>query len=237
MAFWTVKTDSKSIADDNVGNYIIESGMYPVTIKHCIVRRSEPSSGKKGVWLDLIVSYNDCIQTFYHAIGITNNDGSDNFRSNLFNKLCIICGGKEGFDIEPVKKHICTNQKENTYEDVETIEEVEEQTVIVRVVKSYRKYNGEIRRNTEIRNFFREMDFASTHEIVSNAENKGHQYAKEAETASAAEYKDGITEQEAAEYEEARRNGSKPAHTGSNPTTKRRFGFAGSEDNIDEAPF
>lgn len=238
MAFWKVKTDEDSVSDNGGGSYIMDSGMYDVTIVNAVVRRSPEDSGKKGMWIDLIVDYDGTVQTIYRAIGMVNNDGTPNFGEKLFNKLCVICGGKDGFDVgDPVAKSICVNQKEGKYETCDCIEELENNKVTLRMCKRYYKYGDEIKRSVDLKNVFREIDKASAAEIVNN-DNIGNQYVRELETCKNVVYKD-VSEQEAAQFEANKTSGGTAAAK-SSEQPKRRFGFSGgSEDNkhTDDIPF
>lgn len=235
MAFYSVKTDAESIKDSgDGGNYILNSGMYDVVIKKVIVRSKDGSPAK---WLDFIVDYNGTIQTIYRAIGLVNNNGSANFGEALLNKLAIITGiTKDGASIQdPILENVCINEKNGTYEQVEVLREFNNVPVTLNMKKRYYRYNGEGRSNMNLKNIFRTYDHASAQEIINDVPEKGKQYAKEFETATNIDYRDGIDEQEARKIDEARMNKGKQNNTSSQNSGNNNpspFDSMGSEDDV-----
>lgn len=220
MAFFTTSTDEENVKDyTGESSYINKSGFYVVVIKEAIV--NESAKGSQSI--NLLVEYNGQQQVIYQAIRLTNNDGSVNLGQKLLNKLCIIVDKQQLGD--PIPKTLPIG-KGGEDVDCMIIEELQDIPIIMRIQMEYSMYEGKIREVKSIRNFFRYEDKATASEIVNNTE-KGIQYKKEEQYQDKVTYKDGLTEEDVAQYLKDRRS-NKNAETDKKPAngfgSKRTFG-------------
>lgn len=202
MAFYKTSTDEENVRDYN-GNssYINTSGFYDIVIKDVIVDQTPNGSTFLNLWIEC----NGQLQPLYQAMRLTNNDGTANLGQRLFNKLCIIAGKEEIADAVP--KQIPMG-KGGAMVDCMVLEDLADLPIQVRIQMEYSMYEGKIRESKVIRNFFRYEDKATASEIVNNAE-FGKQYEKEAKYAEKVSYKDGLTEEDVAQYLKDRRSNKK----------------------------
>lgn len=225
MAFFTVKADAESVRDGGSGgsSYINKSGMYEVIIKNVIVDQTKNGSQVLHLW----VEYMGKQQPIYNAIRLTNNDGSANFGQDLFNKLCVVMGAADGGVInDPVPAQVPMG-KGGEMKTVDVLPDFEDQPVHMHVRMEYSMYNDSIQESKVIRNFFRFEDKATAAEIVNNAEEKGKQYEKEAESIQDS-YKNGLTEEDVEAWLAERRGNKKEEPKDVKPSVgfgaKRTFG-------------
>lgn len=217
--FYRVSTAADKIKDSS-SNYINQSGMYEVTIKHVLVSQSQNGSQT----IDLNLDYQGQNQTLYSAIRLTNNDGSPNFESINFNKLCIIAGGNEGDEIhDPVPISLPIGKGGEEKECME-LQDLAELPVILRIQYEYYKYNDEIRESRRVKNFFRMADKATASEIVNKAI-PGTQYEEELKLADKVTYRDDITEEDVKEFKKNRTSQkSEDKEEGATQFKRRSFG-------------
>lgn len=224
MAFFKVSTNEENVRDyEGGGGYLNKSGIYEVKIKHTVVNTSPNGS----TYIDLYVEYKDKLIPIFQAIRLTNNDGSANLGQALFNKLCIIAGATEGNEInEPVPATLPIGKNKEAV-DCLVLEDFNDLVVYLRLQMEYSVYDGKIRENKNIRNFFRYEDKATASEIVNDAKEKGSQYFKEEEYADKVVYKDDLTEEDIKQWIQDRKSG-KESTVQSTPKpsfgTKRTFG-------------
>ena len=202
MVFFKVNTSSDAIKDSGTGaSFISKSGIYDVTIKTVSVVTNAHNARS----LNFNIEYNGNEQVFY-GLTLDNNDGSENYKANIFNKLCIIAG-VEAVNEPEIETHLLGKDKTPT--DLAVLTEFSDLPVKMKVQNVYSKYNGEIREAREIRGFYRADDGASASEIINDVEPK--QYTKDLETTK--DILKDVTEEEVAAFIEARsasKDGAKP---------------------------
>lgn len=204
MAFRTVKTSEEHVKDytGDGGNYLNKSGMYEVVIKAVIVD-SSPSGSE---YLNLWVEYNGQEQPIFQAMRLTNNDGSENLGAKLFTKLCVIAGATDGAEIpDPVTRMLPMGEK-GADKECRVLEIFDDTPVHLRLQMEYGMYEGKVQERKNIRNFFRFEDKATAAEIINETE-AGKQYEQELEYAEKVTLKDGLTEEDVAEWKKNRRKG------------------------------
>lgn len=160
MSFF--KADKEQAAKQEGGNYITQSGIYDVVLKHVIVDINE----KGGVALNFNYDLNDQNQTLWGGLRLTNNDGQDNFQAGTFNKLLVIADLEDVADPEEATLPI---GKEGADKDVMVLADLEDIPCKMRVQMEYGKYNGDFTEKKVIKAFYRE-DGASADEIINETE-------------------------------------------------------------------
>lgn len=182
MSFFTASIDKKAIAE-NGKEFITKSGIYDVVIKFVSVKVNDHDARS----LNFNVLYQGSETTLY-GLKLDNNDGSENFQRNIFNKLCVIAGIQNVND--PVKEvhKVGRDQKEESFD---VLDQFNDLPVKVNIRFRYSKYNGEIREQREIMSFYRE-DGATASEIVSGTA-VGVQLEKDKKYAENNRYDDGLT--------------------------------------------
>lgn len=225
MAFFVISTNEDVIKDSG-GNqdYLEDSGMYDIIIKEVIAETSSNGSSYLDLWID----YKGQPQMIFNAMRLTNNDGSKNFGSDLFNKLALLLGGGEGQEIaDPVERTLPIG-KEGAMKTVMVLQEFEELPVSIRFQMKYELYEGKVKPTKLIRNFFRFEDKATASEIVNNTE-VGKQYAYEELKSKQDDLKDGLTPEDIIEWKKnGRGRNTTKEETNTKPSTgfgvKRQFG-------------
>lgn len=206
MAFMKTSYSEEAVKDytGDGGNYLNTSGIYEVILKSVIVDSSPSGSQFINLWLE----HNGQEQPIYQAMRLTNNDGSPNLEHKLFIKLCAICGMDEGYDIpDPVSRMIPMGAGKAEKECM-VLEDFDDMPILLRLQMEYGMYEGKVQERKNIRNFYRYEDKATASEIINDAE-AGKQYEKELEYASKVTYKDGLSEEDVAEWKKNRKNQSK----------------------------
>lgn len=226
MAFAKVNADEENIRDyDGDGSvYINKSGIYDVIVKDVIVDQTDKGSQFINLWID----YQGKEQPIFQAMRLTNNDGSDNLGKKLFNKFCIVAGLQPNEEIpDPVSKMVPIG-KGGEEQECMVLERFAETPMTIRVQMEYSLYDGKVREAKSIRNFFRFEDKATASEIVNASENKGEQFEKEQEYADKVTYRDGLTEEDVAQYLKDRKAGKQSGTKDNKPANgfgqKRTFG-------------
>lgn len=212
-----ISTSKDAVKESGGSSFINSSGVYDVTIKFASVNVS--AKGAESVAFN--VEYNGNTQTFYGPY-YQNTDGKLNeIGAALYNKLGIIAGMAEGdeFDVESEEHAV---GKDNKVQEFAVIQQFTDLSVKMHVVAEYSIYNSEIQERFNIRAFFRE-DGATADEIINDGE-VGKQLATVLEKyANNVTYKDGLTEEDVAEWKAARASGNKtptPKKTVKATTTK-----------------
>lgn len=213
MAFFKTQTDKDSIKESSF-EYIKEGGIYDVTIKFLSVKQNKHGARS----LDFNVDYKGSNTTFY-GLKLDNNDGSPNYQRNLFNKLCVIAGIEEVDNPVDREHKVGKDQK---LQNFAVLDQFDDMNVKVRVVFIYSKYEGEIREQREIKNFYRYEDGATAGEIV-NGLVAGTQLGKDIILGAKPVYKDGLTEQEVEEWKASQSKADKPAEPANKPAAKNPF--------------
>lgn len=209
MAFFTVKKDEKSVADNSF-EYINESGIYDVTIKFVSVKVNTHNARS----LDFNVLYKGAETTLY-GLKLENNDGTDNYQRALFNKLCVIAD-LESIDEPVIRSHkVGKDQKEQEFS---VLEQFDDLPIKIGIRFNYSRYNGEIREQREIIGFYRASDGATANEIT-NGLTPGARLEKDRKFEKNVKYSDGLTEDEVREWKASKSN-STTAKTTSAPTKK-----------------
>lgn len=208
-----VSTSADAIKDSGGSSFISAEGIFPVTIN--FVSISETKNGAKQA--DFNITYNGNTQVIYGPI-IENKDGNMNeIGLSLINKLAVIAGFEDGHELT-LEEETHKVGKDNKAQDFVVISDFSGMEVLLRTQREYSKYNNEIRRALKIRNVFRE-DGASAAEISTGKE-VGIQIEKERERyTNAPNYTDGVTPEEAEEFEEAQRN-NRAKDSSATPTSK-----------------
>ena len=206
MSFFQVNVTEAAKASEG-GNYINQSGVYPVTIKQVIVDYND--SGART--LNFYVDHNGTEQVLYGALKLDNNDGTPNFQAPLFNKLCVIAGLDSVQDPEEATLPI---GKEGADKDVAVLPDFQDLEVQIWVQMEYHVYNGSIKEKKVITGFYR-ADGASADEIINETE-IGVRFEKDSKYHNNTSYKDGLTAESIATWiadgrKEGTAGGSKPA--------------------------
>lgn len=221
-----LKISSKpdAIKDSGGATFIGNNGVFDVTLN--FVSIEETKGGAKQANFNVTYKGND--QVIYGPV-IVNKDGQPNtIGMGLLNKLGVISGLADGdeLDIEEESHKVGKDGKSQTFQVITNFSGLDAK---LRVQREYTLYNNEIKRALLIRNVFR-ADGASASEIVNEGE-IGKQLALELEKYSEeSSYKDGVTPEQAAAWENAQRNaktsgGSAPAP--SSQVTEKRSGMFG----------
>ena len=157
------KRNTEEAAKQEGGNYITESGIYLVDMKHMLADIGESGS----ISLNVNYELNGQDQVLYGGLRLTNNDGTENFQANTFNKLLVIADLEEAAD--PIEGSLPIG-KNGTDKDVMVVDDFTDfGEVYMRVQMEYSKYNGNFKERKVIKAFYR-ADGASADEIVNESE-------------------------------------------------------------------
>ena len=208
MSFLKVNKDEAVVKENTGGgSYLSKSGIYSITIGFVSVSVNESNARS----LDFNVLYNGNPSTLY-GLKLDNNDGSENYMYPIFNNLAIIAG-LDNVNEPEEQEHAVGKDKE--LKSFMVLDDFTGLECYVRVQQEYSKYNNEIKSRLVIKGFYR-ADTANAFEII-KGENFGAQYTKDLAYAEKITYKDGLTAEEVAAWEEAKKNGKgstvKPAAT------------------------
>ena len=230
MSFYKASKKKEDLAQGG-GNYIVKSGIYPVTILAPVVQVND----KGGQVVDMYVEHNGQKQIIYGNLRLTNNDGQRNeIGSKIFNQLVIIADVEDVS--EPVEHDLPIGKKEAMKKSA-VLEDLCDIDTLMRVQMEYSVYKGSIQERKVIKAFFR-ADGASAEEIVQETE-IGKQIEREQKYADNVTYKDGLTEADIAAWIAASRpEGTAPSGGGtgggSEPEKAPSFGkkrsFGGKKD-------
>ena len=235
--FYKVSASKEMIRDSGSNSYIRDSGMYDVVIHNIMVNKS----ANGAVSLDLYFNYDGTDQVIYNAIRLTNNDGKANFQNNIFNKMLLCFGAKEGDVIgEPVEA-VLPIGRDKAEKRVLIVPDIEDEPVILRIKVEYDSYEGKITEHKSVRNVFRSSDKASASEIVNKARGTdvGKQYLLECQdkTLNEPQYKHGVTKEDVEAYRK-RFTGSSIDTASDEPKAKTFSSKSkGSEEQMDDLPF
>lgn len=208
MGFFTVKANEENVRDYSGDSaFINKSGMYEITIKALIVDQTKNGSQVLNLWF----TYKEKDQMIYQAIRMTNNDGSPNVRGHeLLTKLGVVASGTSSgeFEIDDPVSMMLPVGKDGEEKECMVLDQFCNVPIHIHVRMEYSLYEGKIRENKLIHNFFRYEDKATASEIVNNSETKGSQYEKE-EASITTKYKDDLTEEDVQNWIKERRSGKK----------------------------
>lgn len=226
MAFFKIDTSEENVKDysGDGGKWLNKSGIYDVIIKAVIV----DTTAKGSEYLNLWIEYEGQLQPLYQAMRLTNNDGSVNLGQKLFTKFCIVAGSESGGEVnDPVSRMIPMGKGGEEIECM-VLEDFDDVPVTIRLQMEYSMYEGKVQQNKSIRNFFRFEDKATAAEIINGTE-VGKQFEAEQEYADKVTYKDGLTEEDVAEWLKSQKSGAKKEDTNKKPSAgfggqKRSFG-------------
>ena len=199
----TISTKQDAIKDGGAGlNFIAEEGIFPVELNYVSIE--DTKNGAKQANFNVQYKGND--QTIYGPI-IVNKDGNMNaIGMSLLNKLGVIVGLADGEDLN-IEEESHKVGRDQTVREFNVITDFSGEEVYLHVVREYTRYSNDIRGSLVIRNAFRAADTASAAEIAGDvaAEDIGKQYAITLEKYCVPSYRDGVTPEEAADYEAAKR--------------------------------
>lgn len=198
----TVSKNKDAIKDGGAGGFINRSGIYDVTINYVQVAET-----KNGAYqLNFNVNNAGMDQTIYGPI-LLNKDGKINdITQNLLNRLCIIAGMEDGQEIETEVAEYPVG-KDQKLTEMDVIPELTDLPVKMRVQMEYSVYNDEIQERKAIKAFYRE-DGATAAEAESGEDIGKRLKLDEEKYASNVTYRDGLTEEDVAEWIKARSEGS-----------------------------
>lgn len=199
MSFFKIKTDVKSVSEGSGGNYITKSGIYDVTLKTVSVAVNQQNARS----LNFNVDHKGSEQMFY-GLRLDNNDGSANYQSEVFNKLCVVVGIEGEVSNPETQTHKVG--KDQVEKDLAVLTDFDDQEVKMRVQLVYSRWQGEIRESKDIKAFYRGSDGATAQEIIQGGK-VGEQIAKDETYSGKASYKDGLTEADIVEWKAAKQAG------------------------------
>jgi hypothetical protein len=192
--------DIKAIEKDSenkAGKFINESCIVETTLK--LVSESVTSNGATQIAFSFGEDDTDEPTGTIYGCTILNIDGSENFGMNILKSLMII-NGIESMEEPEIESHKFGDKTV----DLKVYQELKDIPVVVRILRSYSRYNGKnsingISESLDVKGFYRPGDYATSSEITQDKP-FGEKYAKDMEYASSDYLKDGITEEEAAAY-------------------------------------
>lgn len=185
----TVSAKPQDISSKSGSSFINTSGIFPITIKFVSVDTTKNGATQ----VNFNIEYKGNTQTLWGPYIISSKGDEIKGNMALLHSLSAIIGIPEGTDLEMEEVTLKVG-KDNKPKDFVIVPAFSDEEVLIRVQKEYRKYEGEIREELIIRNFFR-PDGASAEEIINNAE-IGKQLAIETE-----KYADNITYKDCTEEE------------------------------------
>lgn len=158
-------TKDKAVLKDSVGgaSFIARSGIYPITIRFVSLEETKNGAVKFNINLD----YKGNQQTIYGNNIINTNGQQNKIGMELLNKLCLVCGMDEGKIQTETEEHKVG--KEGKLQEFEVIPELSDKECMIQVKEVFTKYQGEVRSNLEIYNFF-SKDGATALELASKEE-------------------------------------------------------------------
>ena len=200
MAFFKARHTADALKEQGEGGkFISKSGIYPVTINFVSVQVND----KNARSLVFNVNYEGSSNTLY-GMTLDNNDGSENFKMNIFNKLVIIAG------LEIVAEPVAETHKvgkDQVEKDFAVLADFSGLEVQIRVQEEYSIWNNELSEKKEIRGFYR-ADGATAGEIEAG-EGFGTKRQKDEEFKDAVTYKNNLTAEKVAEMKKTKASKTK----------------------------
>lgn len=221
MAFFEVKKENVKDFGGG-GSNINESGMYDIKIDR--VEFSKKGASKIDC-LDIAYDLNGA-KGYLFGIWLKKKDGSPSeVGVQLLSNLLVIAGIKTLDNPAKVK----FEKRDGSQKEVYAFSQLAGKELTVQVQVQYGKYNGQITKNIQIKNFFRTSDKASAAEILAGDSSKfGNRYNASLEYSKQNKYNDGVTIAEAKQYEAANSSSSRK---------ELKEVDLGSEDDSNEIPF
>lgn len=179
----------KSVSKEDVKQsgtaYIMNSGVYPVTILAAFVDTNEQDSSV----VNFFVEHEGQQQVIYGNLRVTNNGGEENkIGMKVFNQLLVIADIDECAD--PVEMELPIG-KEGVNKTVAVLEDLCDLEIMLRIQLEYTNYNNVIRESKVIKGFYRAGDGATAEEIV-NEKDFGKGLEKDQKYINNITYKDGL---------------------------------------------
>lgn len=195
MSIFNIKRTPEATKESTGGgNYLSKSGIYDVTIKLASIKVNSFNARE----IDFNLDYNGSTTTIY-GLKLDNNDGTENYQSDIFNKLCIIA------DLETVADpEMETHKFGETSKDLAVLPDFTDLPVKVRIQEEFSDYKGEIKRRLVIKNFYR-ADGATASEIINEVASDaiGKQLEKDKAYADKPAYRAPVTAEAVAIWQEA----------------------------------
>jgi len=201
-AFFIVNRTAEALKEaGSSGSYILNSGIYPVTVNFISVITNEHNARS----LNFNVLYEGTENTLY-GLTLDNNDGTPSYQQAIFNKLAIIAG------LEVVNGPVPETHnlgKDKTPTDLLVLSDFSGLDIMVKVQSEYSLYKGELKTNRRIKGFY-DVRGATAGEIE-NSTPIGVQLEKDRAYENDITYKDNLTAEKVAPMlkaqEEARKAG------------------------------
>lgn len=215
MSFFQASNKQEDVRQGG-SDHITKSGIYPVELIAAIA--SVSSGGSTTV--DVFVDHNGQKQVIYGNLRIKNNDGTKNkIGSKVFNQLVIITGNEAVSD--PVDAELPIGKK-GAMKGAAVLEDLSDNSVFMRIQMEYGAHNSNITEKKVIKAFFR-ADKATAEEIVQGVE-PGAGFEREMKYADHITYKDGVTEEDVAEWITAKRPDGTAVNSGGGSQSAPGFG-------------
>ena len=206
-----VSNSDDDLKDAGGGGYINHSGIYDVNLNY--VQLAETKN--KAYQLNFNVTNNGMDQTIYGPILVGKDGKINDITKGLLNRLCVIAGMPDGQEIETETAEIPVGKDQKPME-MEIIPELSDIPVKMRVQMEYSIWDDKIQERRAVKAFYRE-DGATAAEAKSG-DNIGARLATDQEKyANNVTYKDGLTEEDVAEWLKARFSSSKSAKKTATP--------------------
>lgn len=194
MSIFKIKRTAEAVKENTGGSFsrIKASGIYDVTIKIASMKVNSFNARE----IDFNLEYDGNTTTLY-GLKLDNNDGTEHYQAEVFNKLCIIA------DLEEVAApEMETHKFGDISKDLAVLPDFTDLVVKVRVQQEYSKYKDEIKSRLLIKNFYR-ADGATAAEILEDVapDKIGGQLEKDIAYSVKPSYKDGLTEEDAVKWE------------------------------------
>lgn len=187
----------KEVAKSNGAGFITSSGLHEIVVKDVYIETTKNGATQAGIVYSLPTALDKQSRLFMY---LTNKDGKDSFSKPIFDSLLFLLGVKE---VKLAKKTL--NFKEPVEKDC--VVGVSDKPIIVWTRQHFRKWNGEIREQFDVMDFFGSRTKATAREAITNGE-AGKRYNSLAQTSKAVKY-EGCTETEVDNWMKARMSGKK----------------------------
>lgn len=190
-----MKVNEQSVKEGGGGSsFIGSSGVYDVTVNFASV--GVTAAGAESINFNL--EYNGNGQTIYGPYYRGTNGDYLDIGTRLYTTLGVISGLEDGdeFTVETETHEVGKDNKEM---DFDVIQELTDLNIKMQVQAEYSLFKDAIKEKMVIRSFFRE-DGASAEEIINDGEVGKRLAMVEEKYAANVSYKDGLTEEDVAEW-------------------------------------
>ncbi len=191
MSFAKKSTDKEDVKQGG-SNYILGSGIYPVTILAPFV-----DTGDKGSEVvNFFVSHQGQEQTIYGNLRVTNNNDAqgepvvNQIGMRVFNQILVIADLDDVEDAEEAELPIGPGGKAKV---VDVLQDMCDIDIMMRVQLEYTNYNNKIKETKVVKGFYRMDDNATAEEIVNDSE-VGKGFEADQKYVNNITYKDDLTE-------------------------------------------